>query len=151
VTSPAEPHDLVELAAHLRLAIGRLHRQLRLNDGGELSPTQVACLVAIERNGPIAFGDLAALEHLAPPTITAVVAKLEHLGFVDRRKDPADGRVSLATITETGRTYLGDSRARRTAWLVDALEQLAPADLRRLAAAVDVVEKVGKPPAGTGA
>ena len=45
-----------------------------------------------------------------------------------------------------GRRQLEASRTRRTAWLANQLRGLEPDDLERLAAALDVIEQLTKPP-----
>jgi DNA-binding MarR family transcriptional regulator len=145
VSSAPTTDELVELAVRLRLAIARTHRQLRLNDTAEMSPTLNSCLVTIERRGPLTHGELAAIERLSPPTITNVIGKLEGHGYVRRTRDPADGRVSMLEITREGLDVLQEGRARRTAWLVDRLQELSPAEIRRLLAATDVLEVLAAP------
>ena len=145
MTTAPTTDELVELAVRLRLAIARTHRQLRLNDTSELSPTLSFCLATIEKRGPLTHGELAAIERLAPPTITNVVGKLEGLGYVTRTRDPSDGRVSLLEITRDGLDMLHEGRARRTAWLVERLNELSPAEVRRLIAATDVLEVIAAP------
>ena len=151
MTAAPTTDELVELAVQLRMAIARTHRQLRLNDNAEISPTMQACLVTIELRGPITHGELASHERLAPPTITNVVSKLEQRGLVQRTRDPSDGRVSLLEITSGGRAFLTEGRARRTAWLVERLERLSPAERRQLAAATAVLERLtASEPGGRG-
>jgi DNA-binding MarR family transcriptional regulator len=145
VTTAPTTDELVELAVRLRLAIARTHRQLRLNDTAEMGPTLNSCLATIEKRGPLTHGELAAMERLAPPTITNVIGKLEGHGYVQRTRDPSDGRVSLLEITPAGLDVLHEGRARRTAWLVDRLNELSPAQIRRLVAATDVLEVLAAP------
>ena len=79
-----------ELAGQLRDATFRLARQLRqlASDGVSLSPSQMAMLVTVEKHGPLSLGELAAIEKVAKPTVTAVVGKLEEQEFVRRLADP---------------------------------------------------------------
>jgi DNA-binding MarR family transcriptional regulator len=146
VTSALSTDELVELAVRLRLAVARTNRRLRLYDAGEISPTLHACLVTIEHRGPITHGELATIERLTPPSITNIVSQLEGRGFVQRTRDPSDGRVSLLQVTDEGRDFLQRDRARRTAWLMERMERLSPSDRRRLAASVDVLEKLAAMP-----
>jgi DNA-binding MarR family transcriptional regulator len=145
VSTAPTTDELVELAVRLRLAIARTHRQLRLNDTAEMGPTLNSCLVTIEKRGPLTHGELASIERLSPPTITNVVGKLEGFGYVTRTRDPSDGRVSLLEITRKGLDMLHEGRARRTAWLVERLNGLSPAEVRRLIAATDVLEVIAAP------
>ena len=74
----------VELANALRPTITRLARRLRQQDHSGLGPTTTAALGSIKKHGGPTHGELASIEQVAPPTITAVVGKLESLGLVTR-------------------------------------------------------------------
>lgn len=132
--------SVVELASRLRLTATRLARQLRQEAGTGLTPSQLSALASIDRHGPLALGDLADHERVAPPSITKVVTKLEADGLVSRQADPADRRFSLVTITARGSGLLAESRQRRNAWLAGRLRQLTPDQRDRLAEALDVLE-----------
>ena len=88
-TTAVSAHDDPELAAHLRLVIMRLARQLRSQTVAGLSPSLISALVTIERKGPLTLGQLAALERVKPPSVTRMVAALEGAGLVRREADPA--------------------------------------------------------------
>jgi len=53
--------------------------------------------------------ELAQLAQVSKPTIVYLVNDLEHLGYVERIPDPADGRAKLVRFTERG------ARAQRAA------------------------------------
>lgn len=129
-----------ELAGHLRVVVARLARILRQQDQSGLAPTLLAALTTVGRAGPLTFGELAAHEQVAAPTITKAVQKLEAKGLVARRPDPDDGRVCRVALTAAGRRHLEQARRRRTAWLATRLSELEDDDIRRLADALDVLE-----------
>ena len=87
-------------------------------------------------------GELAAIEQVAPPTITAVVDKLEKLGLVTREADSTDRRVTRVRATPTGIDQLDEVRNRRTSWLAFQLTALTDDERRRLADAADVLAKL---------
>ena len=132
--------DTTELAGQLRVVVARLARILRQQDQSGLAPTLLAALTTIGRLGPLTFGEIAAHEQVAAPTVTKAVQKLEAKGLVARRPDPDDGRVCRVAITAAGRRQLEQNRRRRTAWLATRLGELDLDDIARLAAAVDVLE-----------
>ena len=134
------PTDTTELAGQLRVVVARLARILRQQDQSGMPPTLLAALTTVGRSGPLTFGELAAHEQVAAPTITKAVQKLEAKGLVSRRPDPDDGRVCRVAITAAGRRHLERARRRRTAWLATRLTELDESDVRRLADAVDVLE-----------
>lgn len=129
-----------ELAGRLRLAVARLARQLRQTSGVDLSPTQLATMATLDRTGPVTLGELAALERVAPPSITRAVGRLVESGLVERLPDAGDRRVTRVALTTAGRHLLEENRSRRNAWLATRLAELDPDELARLAAAAPVLE-----------
>jgi DNA-binding MarR family transcriptional regulator len=138
-----------EVARRLRYSVTRLARQLRRQAGTDLTPTQSAALVSIEKHGPITIGDLANHEQVSAPTATNVVSKLETAGLVRRLRDDADRRVCRVELTVDGTAALEASRNRKTEWLAARLHDLAPEDLAKLTAALDVLEHLTDVPADT--
>src|SRR5215204_2518811 len=136
-----------ELAHSLRLSVARLARLLRQQDRMGLGPTMVAALASVHRLGNPTHGELATLEQVAPPTITAVVGKMEALGFVTREPDPDDRRITRVRITQAGKAVLDDVRSRRTEWLELQLHGLDDDEVARLQAAADVLAKLTDVPA----
>lgn len=133
---------ITEVAARLRLAVGRLSRRLRQRDVDGLTPSQLSALSSIERLGPIRLSDLAAHEGVAAPTLTRIMGCLESAGHVERQTDPADGRCSLMSLSPHGRDALSAVRRERTALLVQRLDRLEPSDLATLVAALPVLESL---------
>jgi len=132
----------LELANSLRPTIARLARRLRQQDHTGLGPTMTAALASIAKHNGPTHGELAAIEQVAPPTITAVVGKLEALGLVTRETAVADRRVTRIRITPAGADQLDEVRNRRTSWLAFQLNSLTDDERRRLADAADVLAKL---------
>lgn len=132
----------LELANTLRPTITRLARRLRQQDHSGLGPTMTAALASIRKHGGPTHGELAAIEQVAPPTITAVVGKMESLGLVTRETGTVDRRVTRIRITPAGIDQLDEVRSRRTSWLASQLESLTDDERRRLMDAVDVLAKL---------
>src|SRR5215211_7440248 len=120
-TEPVAP----ALPSRLRMVVTRLARRLRQQGETAASPTQLAALATIERDGPLTLGELAAVERVQPPTITAAVGRLEQRGLVQRRTDTSDRRVARVEITPLGRQLLEQSRSRKTAYLERKLTALS--------------------------
>jgi DNA-binding MarR family transcriptional regulator len=137
-------HDATtfELANALRPTITRLARRLRQQDHTGLGPTLTAALSSIAKHGGPTHGELAAVEQVAPPTITAVVGKMEALGLVTRENDSVDRRVTRIRITPAGLEQLDEVRNRRTSWLASQLNTLTDDERQRLADAADVLAKL---------
>lgn len=145
-TNGAPLHDdalvVEDMAGRLRFAVARMARLLRQQDQSGFGPTLIAALATVGQHGPLTLGDLAAREQVAPPTITKVVEKLVALGLATRSADASDRRVSRVAITPKGTRQLDKYRTRRTEWLAERLRDLEPRERERLAAAVDVLEKI---------
>jgi DNA-binding MarR family transcriptional regulator len=138
------PHDSTtfELANALRPTITRLARRLRQQDHTGLGPTLTAALSSINKHSGPTHGELAAIEQVAPPTITAVVGKMEAMGLVTRENDSTDRRVTRIRITPAGVEKLDEVRDRRTSWLATQLNTLTVDERRRLVDAADVLAKL---------
>ena len=129
-------------AARLRLALMRISRRLRQAGGSGITPSQLSALATLDRSGPVSLRDLAAAEKVGASTLTRVVAALEEQGLLQRVSDPADRRVSLATVTPAGRKLLAQARDRGTQLLTERIAELAPAEAEALAAALPVLESL---------
>jgi DNA-binding MarR family transcriptional regulator len=130
------------LPARLRLVVTRLARRLRQHGETTASPTQLAALATVERDGPLTLGELAAVERVQPPTITAAVGRLEQRGLVQRRADPGDRRVARVEVTPQGRRLLEQSRSRKTAYLERRLAALTADERVTLERAAGILERL---------
>jgi len=120
---PETAVDREQFAADFGLSILRVARAIRLlGIDEELSETQKTALAMIEHYRSITLGELAVVESIARPTASAVVNRLEELGFVRRVADPLDGRVWHLEATRAGQNYLRTTRMRRAHWLLDRIE-----------------------------
>ena len=70
----------------------------------------------------IPAGQLAALLHVHPSTLTGILKRLEHGGLVRRHSDPHDARRSLLGLTNKGRAFDTDSAGTIESCIADALE-----------------------------
>jgi DNA-binding MarR family transcriptional regulator len=132
-----------DLAPRLRLAVTRLARRLRRQaDLPGVSPTQVSALATIDREGPLTLGELAALEGVQPPTISAAVGRLEEQDLVHRTVDPQDRRVHRVEVSAAGRRLLEKSRSRKNAYLERRLRALSTEDRATLERAADLLEAI---------
>src|SRR5271167_4236704 len=86
--APVADTEELALAARLRSAVTRLHRRLRQQTVGGLTPSQGSALTSIEALGTPTLGELAAREAVQPPSMTRIVGALEADGFVARTTDP---------------------------------------------------------------
>ena len=131
-----------DLAGRLRLTIVRTARRLRQEAGTGLSPSLTAALSTVERHGPMTPSELAARERIQRPTATRVLARLEEAGLVHRTPDPQDRRSSLVEATPAAHHLLAELRTRKTAFLAERLERLAPEDRATLERAAEILERM---------
>jgi len=131
--------DLSGLAVELGDLVSRLARLLA-REGLPINRTRLSVLVRLRRGGPVRITDLAEGEHVAQPSMTALVARLEEDGWVERRSDPADGRVVNVAITSTGCAVLDEAVRVRAEALHARLERLFPEQRTAIAAAVAAID-----------
>ncbi|GII65197.1 MarR family transcriptional regulator [Sphaerisporangium krabiense] len=142
---PAVPRSDAELASALRVSLARLNRRLRRQAGANsLTPTQFATLAAVERHSAITPGELAELEKMQPPSMTRVIAALEHRGLLARTPHPTDRRQVTISVTEAGRGLMKEERRRKEAWLAMRLMELSPEERATLRAAAPILEKLSQ-------
>jgi DNA-binding MarR family transcriptional regulator len=69
---------------------------------------QPPVLQALDRQEGLSHSELARHLHVKPSTITQMIKRMEQAGFVQRRRDVEDERVSRVYLTELGRAIQGD-------------------------------------------
>ncbi len=134
----------VELAARLRMALGRLSRRVRQHGPQTLTSSQASTLASLEILGPVRLGDLAAREGVTAPTQSRLVASLESQGLLRRTPDAEDRRATLLAITPQGRRQLEQLRNERSAFLVEQLATLSPEQRLALVNAMDALENLAE-------
>lgn len=129
-----------ELAARLRLAVGRLHRRIRIDGRESVPPLQLSALVTIEQHGPLRLSELARREAVTAPTMSRVLTALDEHGFVVRTPDPQDARGVLITLSDEGAARLAEVRSHRTALVARRLARLDADQRATLSAALPALE-----------
>jgi DNA-binding MarR family transcriptional regulator len=120
----------------------RLRARLRLESApSDVSWTwsQLVTLKRIVVDGPTSVSALAQAEHVRPQSMAETVSALKQLGLVVAGPDPSDGRKTLISATDEGRTLTATVPALREAWLETAIADLTDAaerDALRVAIAV---------------
>lgn len=139
--SPTQQAWLV--ADHLHSAAIHLLRRVRHEDtaSGE-GPARLSALSVLVFGGPKTLGELAAAEQVKPPTMSRIVAGLMRSRLVTIAADPHDARRMRIRATAKGTRLLQHARERRIATLAANLDQLTPAQLAELGAAVKTLTKL---------
>ena len=136
--------DLQNLSSALSAAVSRLNRRLRTEAGTEwITPSQAAVIRHLLAAGPATTSELARAHEVRPQSMSATVASLEAMGYIDRSAAPDDGRAMVVAMTDAGRTAIETGRAAKRDWLAHALdERLTDGELRQLDAAVVLLERL---------
>jgi DNA-binding MarR family transcriptional regulator len=101
-----------------------------------ISLTSASTLSALSRLGPQRITELAALQGVAQPSMTAVIGALGQAGYVTRTPDPTDRRATLISLTAAGEQFLAERRRAGAANITALARRLPPEDAAALAAAV---------------
>ncbi len=76
------------------------------------------------------------------PSSSRLVDRLQERGWVKRDTDPADGRVVLVTLTPAGRDVLEQLRAEYRALLHEEMATLPDCEVRTLAEAIEILDRL---------
>jgi DNA-binding MarR family transcriptional regulator len=96
---------VTETVSHLLRQVCRVHhsRARVLLDKIGLYRGQPPMLEALFKQEGRSHSELAERLHVRPPTITKMIQRMERAGFVERRQDVEDERVSRVYLTQAGR------------------------------------------------
>jgi DNA-binding MarR family transcriptional regulator len=135
--------DASSVADRLHSAAIHLLRRVRKQDAssGE-GPARLSALSVLVFGGPMTLGQLAAAEQVTPPTMSRIVAGLEHKGLARRIADSEDARRIQLRATPRGVRLLQQGRQRRIEYLASHLDQLTRRELETLEAAIGLVEAI---------
>jgi DNA-binding MarR family transcriptional regulator len=138
--------NATELAAALKLIVGRIARRLRQAHAvGDLTLSEASLLSRLDREGPDSPGALAAVERVRPQAMAATVAALEERGLLDRRQHDADARRAVVALTETGRKVLADRRSESLRLLAATLEaEFTEAERHDLFVALPLLDRLAE-------
>ena len=129
-----------ELAARLRLAVGRLNRRIRIDGRESIPPLQLSALVTVEEHGPMRLSELARREAVTAPTMSRVLSALDEQGLVIRTPDPHDARGVRIVLSAAGAARLDEVRSHRTALVARRLARLDHEQRAALGAALPALE-----------
>jgi DNA-binding MarR family transcriptional regulator len=125
----ATDQDLNALAHALREAHHLSSRQLLHSN---LEPAELGVLFLVFKNHVPRPSDLAAEMHLDLSTVSRHVQALEKDGYLDKVKDPDDGRAHRLRLTPAGRKAIYAAMIRRADHYRRAVERWSTDDLQTL-------------------
>ncbi len=120
-------HDLAWL---LPRTIGR-----EADPGQALPASELEIMRLLVRRPGLSVNDTAAELRLAPANVSTALRALEARGLLERRRDPADGRVVRLHPTEAALAHRSDQEQAWGTALAQALAALPKADAKRTLAA----------------
>ncbi len=142
VGSDPTPHaadateDIVREVTGLVRALKDLHRGADLEgdaDGETLVGPSFVILWRLGEGGPQRVSALADALYVDISTVSRQLTALEEVGWVARRRDPADARAYLVELTSDGGRVLDRNRERRLTRLRRVLADWSAEDRQRLA------------------
>lgn len=111
----------IERAELLHSLAERVLRHARKGDGkAGLGPAQVSALGMLRERGDMSIKALAEAEGVAHATMSRMVSMLEKSGAVTKTRDGQDSRKQTVALTQRGREFEKEARARRQQ-LIDAM------------------------------
>lgn len=141
---PEFDEDLIALAEALRPALLRASRLLRREaQKAGVSAVDAQILGAIAKHPGIGGGELAGLEQVSAPSMSAHLKRLEAAGWIARQSPrPEDRRRVGMSVTPAGMAALEAIRRRRNDWLAARLTALTAKDRRSLASAAEPLRRL---------
>lgn len=127
----------------LRHLLLRVARRIRVNRAeGDVGDSQLSVLFHLDLGGPLSPSELAALDHVTPPSMTRTVNGLEEAGLVVRERATDDARKVLVTLTPAARELLAETRRLRSEWFAGQLARLSPDELSALRGSLPALRRL---------
>lgn len=136
-------HDINLLAQEIIQIIPQIARTLAAEfrqSGRSMTPGNLQLMFML-LEGPSSLSELAELHNVSLPTMSRTVSRLEKIGWVERRSDPSDRRVTLIILTEDGRRRLMEMSEVAQETFRKALESTSASDRELLSAGLDVMRR----------
>jgi DNA-binding MarR family transcriptional regulator len=134
----SEAIDVITTAERLRPVLLRLARELRKEtEALGVTGRQAALLWLVREHPGLTLTELAELERISSPSLSAHVDRLEKAGLLERVRSSDDRRRVGLQLTPSGATLVRQVRSRRTTWLA---RQLAALDERNVEAIDRAIE-----------
>ena len=105
----------------------------------DISPTQMELLLSVKHLQPVSVKDIAAHMRLTPGAVTQLMEGLVTNGYIERRPDLHDRRITNVVLAENGSKKLKELWDRRKAMLRKIMQEL---DTDELAVMLRVQEKI---------
>lgn len=141
----SRPEGSLETAVWLRLlgCTSMIHRYIRRNlkETFKLTMPRFDLLAQVARPpiGP-SLGELSRRLLVTKGNITDIVARLEAVDLIERRRDDTDGRVQYVFLTESGRKLYDSIVPEHSHWLGELMQEVSEKDLATLFEALGILK-----------
>ncbi len=137
--------SIPENQEEFRLLVQKVSRRIRGNRSDEtISDSQLGVLFALLLEGPRTPGELAAREHVSPPSMTRTINELEKRGLVARVPHADDARKIEVLPTPKGEALAAETRRQRFEWFSQRLAELSPDERAALAHSMPVLRRLAE-------
>lgn len=127
----------------LRHLLLRVARRIRVNRAeGDVGDSQLSVLFHLDLGGPLTPSELAARDHVTPPSMNRTVNGLEEAGLVVRERATDDARKVRVTLTPAARELLAETRRLRSEWFDEQLARLSADELAALRASLPALRRL---------
>jgi DNA-binding MarR family transcriptional regulator len=110
---------------------GRLLVKTMAGHGGH--PGQAGVLWALGSREALSQRELAEMVRLTPPTVTAMLQRMERTGLIERWADEEDQRVTRIRLTDAGKALDTDLRLAHGRYISETIGAMSEGDRRELA------------------
>ena len=142
------PPQALELANELRTALKMLMREMRRDAGiieHEIPLAQFILMVTLAEHPGAGVAELARMEKVSGPTISAHVKAMEAAGLVERcGVDPTDRRRSGLRLSQAGERKIQELREQRRDWMARRIARLSPEAMAALSAAIGPLKEIAE-------
>lgn len=98
-------------------------------------------LLMLHQRGETSQKELACALRMDPASLTRQLKTIEHLGWVRRRNDTADNRLTNVALTPAGTGIVEETMPRRLAFIERVLSDLSRDDLAAMSTMLDRLEQ----------
>ncbi len=139
--------QLLETASDLRVLVAGLRRRLaEQSSPGDYTPSQIAVMTRLLKDGPTTLTSLAKAEGMRPQSMSAIVSALQADGTVEGQPDPADGRQTILALTDRTRALVEQARAVKNDWLFRSIRaKYTPVEQAELTRSVELLQRLLEP------
>jgi DNA-binding MarR family transcriptional regulator len=144
-----QPDDaqLLETASELRVLVAGLRRRLaEQSNPGDYTPSQIAVMSRLLKDGPATLTTLAKAEGMRPQSMSAIIAVLQADGTIQGRPDPSDGRQTILVLADSTRARVEQARVIKNDWLFRSIRaKYTATEQARLTESIGLLQRLLEP------